>query len=146
MMRVATSWLDKFPPDAIAFFKTADKATFDAAMQQGVARMPTIVRGLAKRCEPYGTRSLHDILTWLADDDLAGVAGLIRCPTLATEPEGETFWPKQSQQLFDALTCPKTLMRFTAAEGADLHCEPLAPGLRNQRVFHWLEETLAARS
>ena len=70
----------------------------------------------------------------------------IRCPTLVADPEGEAFWPGQSQQLFDALTCPKTLMRFTAAEGADLHCEPLAPGLRNQRVFDWLEETLAARS
>ena len=147
VMRVATSWLDKFPPDAIAFFKSADKATFDAAMAQGIAQMPAIVRGgLAKRCEPYGTRSLHDILTWLADYDLAGVAGLVRCPTLVAEPEGEAFWPGQSQQLFDALTCPKTLMRFTAAEGADLHCEPLAPGLRNQRVFDWLEETLAARS
>ncbi len=36
-------------------------------------------------------------------------------------------------------------MPFTAAEGADGHCEPLAPGLVCQRVFDWLEETLALR-
>jgi len=31
---------------------------------------------------------------------------------------------------------------FTAAEGADLHCEPKAPGLRAQRLFDWLDATL----
>ena len=34
-------------------------------------------------------------------------------------------------------------MPFTAAEGADGHCEPMAPTLRNARVFDWLEATLA---
>jgi hypothetical protein len=28
------------------------------------------------------------------------------------------------------------------AEGADWHCEPKALGLRDQRVFDWLDETL----
>jgi hypothetical protein len=142
-MRVETSWLDNFPPDAIAFFRSSDKATFDAGMAQGMAAMPAILRGgLAKRCEPYGTASLFDILTALPRYDLTDVAGLIRCPTLVTDPEGEAFWPGQSQTLHDALTCPKTLMPFIAAEGADGHCEPMAPGLRNQRVFDWLEATL----
>ena len=57
-------------------------------------------------------------------------------------PDGEQFWPGQSRELYDALTCPKALVAFTAAEGADGHCEPLAPTLRNQRVFDWLDETL----
>ena len=58
------------------------------------------------------------------------------------DPEGEHFWPGQSQQLYDALRSPKVLVPFTAAEGADLHCEPKNPGLRAQRMFDWLDATL----
>ena len=58
------------------------------------------------------------------------------------DPEGEHFWPGQSQQLYDALRGPKVLVPFTAAEGADIHCEPKNPGLRAQRMFDWLDATL----
>jgi hypothetical protein len=61
---------------------------------------------------------------------------------LVTDPEGEQFWPGQSQELYDALKAPKELARFTAAEGADSHCEPKATGLRAQRIFDWLDGTL----
>jgi hypothetical protein len=64
-----------------------------------------------------------------------------RMPQLVLEPEGEQFWPGQSQRLYDALRCPKHLVKFTSAEGGDLHCEPKTPMLRNQRVFDWLAET-----
>ncbi len=52
----------------------------------------------------------------------------IDTPLLITDPEGEQFWPGQSQQLFDRLPGPKQLVRFTAAEGASRHCEPMAVG------------------
>jgi hypothetical protein len=41
------------------------------------------------------------------------------------------------------LTSPRELVRFTAEEGADGHCEPLAVGLRGERVLDWLERRLA---
>jgi hypothetical protein len=64
-------------------------------------------------------------------------------PILICDPEGELFWPGESQQLYDAVGSEnKVLANFTAAEGADLHCEPKAMGLRNQVVFDWLDETL----
>lgn len=95
------------------------------------------------RGRPYGAGTpfemFNDSLEYRLTPDLIG---RITCPTLITDPENERFWPGQSQQLFDALECPKTLIRFTAEEGADSHCEPRAPGLRNQRVFDWLDETL----
>ncbi len=40
----------------------------------------------------------------------------------------------------EALRCPKTLMRFTAEEGADGHCEMQNRSLLNQRVLDWLGE------
>jgi hypothetical protein len=61
---------------------------------------------------------------------------------LITDPDGEQFWPGQSQRLYDALDCPKHLVRFTAAEDADSHWEPKAPAFRNQRVLDWFDETL----
>ena len=70
------------------------------------------------------------------------VSGQIQCPMLIADPEGEQFWPGQSRQLYDALPGPKALAAFTAAEGADLHCEPKALGLRAQRFFDWLDATL----
>lgn len=41
---------------------------------------------------------------------------------------------------FDALACPKTLMRFTAAEGADGHCQTSNRSLLSHRVLDWLDE------
>jgi hypothetical protein len=73
------------------------------------------------------------------------VVDRIRVPLLVTDPEGERFWPRQSRRLFDALPGEKVLVPFTAAEGADLHCEPKAPRLRAQRVFDWLDGVPAAR-
>jgi hypothetical protein len=64
---------------------------------------------------------------------------------MVTDPEGEQFWPGQSQRLYDALPGPKVLVPFTKAEGADMHCEPMARSLLEQRMFDWLDETLLSR-
>jgi len=49
----------------------------------------------------------------------------------------------QARQLFDALTCDKTFLNFTAAEGAEDHCQVGSPLLSAQRMFDWLEETFS---
>ena len=42
------------------------------------------------------------------------------------------------------MTAPgKTLTQFTAAEGANWHCEPMAPQVRGQRIFDWLDGVIA---
>jgi alpha-beta hydrolase superfamily lysophospholipase len=73
---------------------------------------------------------------------LEGVASKITCPTLVCEAEGDQFFAGQPQMLYDALTCPKTLMRFTAEDGAEEHCQYGALLLFNHRVFEWLDTTL----
>jgi hypothetical protein len=65
------------------------------------------------------------------------VISRIRRPTLITDPASSSGPGSRS-----ALDCPEQLMRFTAVEGADSHCEPKAPVLRNQRVLDWLDDTL----
>jgi hypothetical protein len=44
-------------------------------------------------------------------------------------------------KLLEAIDVPKRLVRFTAAEGADGHCEGAARTLY-QWVFDWLDEVL----
>jgi hypothetical protein len=43
---------------------------------------------------------------------------------------------------YEALTCPKTLLRFTAEDGAEEHCQLGALLLSNHRIFEWLDTTL----
>jgi predicted alpha/beta-fold hydrolase len=71
-----------------------------------------------------------------------GVAEMIRCPTLVCDAQDDVFFKGQPQQLFNHLTCPKTLMRFTSAEGAGVHCEVGASRLAFARMFDWLDETV----
>jgi dipeptidyl aminopeptidase/acylaminoacyl peptidase len=77
------------------------------------------------------------------DYTLAGVAEKITCPTLVVDSEGDQWYPGQARQLFDALTCDKTFLNFTAEEGAEDHCQVGSPLLSAQRTLDWLEETLS---
>ena len=49
----------------------------------------------------------------------------------------------EPQRLYDALTCPKEFILFTAEEGAGLHCQMGAMLLAHQRIFDWLDVTFA---
>jgi dienelactone hydrolase len=142
---VSTSWgLAKFPPPLLQLFKSGNKAAFDQALQTGLATEPAAAATLAFRSRPFGFNSAFDTYTAIQQYALTNdIVNQIACPMLVASPEGEQFWPGQSQQLYEALPGQKELVPFTRAEGADMHCEPKAPGLRAQRMFDWLDATLA---
>ncbi|MER6262926.1 alpha/beta fold hydrolase [Streptomyces sp900105245] len=73
-----------------------------------------------------------------------GTAERIQCPTLVCDAEEDMFFKGQPEQLYDHLTCPRTLMTFTAEEGAGAHCHPGAMRLSIARIYDWLDDTLAA--
>ncbi|MFJ1709460.1 alpha/beta fold hydrolase [Kitasatospora sp. NPDC088346] len=75
-----------------------------------------------------------------------GIAEKIQCPTLVCDAEEDEFFKGQPAQLYDHLTCPKTLMHFTVAEGAGAHCHPGAMRLALARIYDWLDDTLATTS
>ena len=54
----------------------------------------------------------------------------------------EKDFASQSQKLYDALTCEKTLLRLTAAEGAGGHCGGMGQAVWADKVFAWIEDTL----
>ncbi|MFC5358726.1 hypothetical protein [Azospirillum himalayense] len=65
-------------------------------------------------------------------------AQLNACPTLITQAEDDAL-TAGAGAVFDALTGPRTLMRFTAAEGADGPCEMGSHSLLNLRILAWLD-------
>lgn len=150
VFNVATAFTSNVPPDALEALNTAQgaaldqiKKEFDEEVNKGLQESPVVRYTLDSRMAPYGTASFADLLLMVQAYTLKDVIGQIRCPMLVADPEGETFWPGQSKQVYEALTGPKKLVDFTAAEGADLHCEVKANGLRAQVFFDWLDETLA---
>jgi cephalosporin-C deacetylase-like acetyl esterase len=147
---VSDPWYSHLP----AFVRTllaapkseAARAQFDQMIKVGIASNVRTRALLRFRMRPFGMDSNYDIFRAVKEYNLVQVASRIRCPMLITDPEGEPFFPGQAQKLYDALTCPKSILHFTYAQGAGQHCEVAAPVLRNAAIHNWLDETLAAIS
>jgi hypothetical protein len=137
---VSTSWMANLPPPMMALLKAGRKAEFDQYL--GKSLPPRSRATLTFRMRPFGFTSYFDTFKAVLDYNLRDTAQKIQCPMLITSPVNEAYWPGQSKQLQDLLTCPKKLVEFTEADGADLHCEPKGTGIRDLRVFNWLDDQL----
>jgi alpha-beta hydrolase superfamily lysophospholipase len=73
----------------------------------------------------------------LTPDEVAA----IRCPSLVTGAQSDPV-SSDAKNLYDALTCPKTFVEFTDADGAGMHCEILNRSMANRKILDWLDETL----
>jgi alpha-beta hydrolase superfamily lysophospholipase len=143
------SLLESFPAEkreairAALFARSAPEldAALDHAMQtNGVARW-SYTHGMYA----FGVKSPRAFIAAAMDYHLRdGIAERIKCPTLVLEAEKDLFFQGQAQQLFDHLTCPKTMIKFTDAEGAGAHCEVGASRLAYARMYDWLDETLSS--
>jgi hypothetical protein len=112
------------------------------------------VQGLEQITEGYGRSyllaaragqvftDLYDLGVTLMKFTVEDVASQITTPTLVTAYQGDTLVVPPSGQgtkLYQLLTSRKQFHQFTAAEGASLHCAPMAPQTRNQAVYDWLD-------
>ncbi|HEX2918089.1 MAG TPA: alpha/beta fold hydrolase [Edaphobacter sp.] len=87
----------------------------------------------------HGVGNLRDYLREAERFTMAGRASRIQCPTLLTMAEMDPMGAS-AESFFDALTSPKTLIRFTAAEGAGDHCEMQNRSAVNRAALDWLDE------
>jgi pimeloyl-ACP methyl ester carboxylesterase len=93
----------------------------------------------------HGVDTLFDVFAEVSRFELSSVAEHITCPVLLTAAEGDPL-AAGTPKLFETVGAErKELVRFTAAEFAGGHCEGLARTLYHQRVFDWLDETVADR-
>ena len=138
---VSEPWFRNRPPFLRDMLRDGKKDSFDQMMKVGT-QAPRIQAMLRTRMRPFGATSYYEVYRAVQEYKLAEVAGRIACPMLITDPESEQFFPGQSQELYDALRCPKKLIHFTREQGADQHCEISAPGYRDYCIYNWLAEAL----
>ncbi|MFF4098731.1 alpha/beta hydrolase family protein [Streptomyces sp. NPDC001903] len=117
----------------------------DAAFEQAMTKDPIARWAINHGMYVMGVETPRAFNASYLDYTLAGgIAERIQCPTLVCDAEEDMFFKGQPEQLYDHLTCPRTLMLFTTEEGAGAHCHPGAMRLSIARIYDWLDDTLAA--
>ena len=144
----AESHLAAVPPAQRAIFLKMVQAesapAIDALLEAAMKSSPTARWAFTHGMYATGAKSPRAYFAkTLAYNVKDGVAEKIRCPTLVCDAEDDLFFKGQPQQLYDHLTCKKTMIRFTAAEGAGSHCQVGASRTSFARIYDWLDETLA---
>ena len=135
------------PADKWDMFEKALKAPeaphIDEILAEQMKASPTARWSYAHGMWATGAKSPRAFIAKALEYNLKdGVAEQIRCPTLVCDAESDLFFKEQPQALYDHLTCSKTMVRFTTAEGAGAHCQVGAGRLAFARMFDWLDETL----
>jgi dienelactone hydrolase len=153
------TWQTKFPLIAALFASGASKQEINTAWQGKI--IPALDAAgryeVAKTSEPYGSQFLraaragqvftdmYDFATTVQQFTVARVAGRVAAPTLVTNYQDDQIVippAKQGPEVFKLLRADKRYHFFTAAQGAQFHCAPMAPQVRNQVVYDWLDGIL----
>ncbi|MFF9155378.1 alpha/beta hydrolase family protein [Streptomyces sp. NPDC014846] len=131
--------------EAERLLRAQDAPELDAALEQIMTRDPIARWAINHGMYVMGVDTPRAFNASYLDYTLqGGTAERIQCPTLVCDAEEDMFFKGQPEQLYGHLTCPRTLMTFTAEEGAGAHCHPGAMRLSIARIYDWLDDTLAA--
>jgi len=137
---------DSFPgtrAEAEAALRAKSAPDVDAALRDLMATQPTIRWAATHGQYVTGAHSPRAFFATYLDYTLAGgIAEQISCPTLICDGEEDIFFGGQPQQLFDHLSCPKTLLTFPSSEGSGAHCHAGAQRIACARIYDWLDDTL----
>lgn len=143
VMDVSVTFLRDLPQEMRDLLYDGKEREFNDAMDEGLRYAGDAVRqNVEWRLKPYLTKSFYQVFKMVQQYHVRDVINRIQCPLFIADPEDEQFWPGQSKEVYEALVCPKTIVLFTAEEGANWHCEPKARGLYDQRMFDWLATVL----
>lgn len=144
-----SSWTDGLgtSPGLLEAFAGGDKGAFNAGWSGYASSLPLNDRfGLSKRLEIYPGSTMFEKYGAIVQYDDRAVAGRIRTPMLVIDNQVEQFFPGQPKTLYRLLTrsTGKRYVEFTVEEGAQFHCEPMAPQRRNDAVMDFLEDVVGA--
>ena len=96
---VSASWTSQLPKSMNKLLDEGQNEKFDKEMSFGMKFSPETERTWQFRARPYGTTGFAETIQAVRGYNMADVAGKITTPLLITSPEGEQFWPGQSEQL-----------------------------------------------
>jgi hypothetical protein len=88
----------------------------------------------------HGASSAAELLLRMRSFDATAEVGKIKARTLVIDGEDEEYG--QAKALFDALTCPKDYLKFSAKDTASLHVQVGALAFSTSRILDWVERNL----
>ncbi len=103
---------------------------------------PAMKALLAPRIVTHGVTGVRAYFADLLRYTNAGTAARVACPAFVTDNQTDEISTGQGRMLFDHLTCPKEFRLFTKEEGAEGHCEGMAPVVFWDAAFDWLDALL----
>lgn len=109
---------------------------------QAMLDIPAMAVMLPPRMVTNGTPTVRGYFQDMVRYHNRDIAPKITCPTFVTDNETDQVSTGQGKLLFDHLTCPKEFRLFTLAEGAEGHCEGMAPIVFWAAAFNWLDGVL----
>jgi hypothetical protein len=142
LVDVSTSWVSHLPKSLVKLLDEGQNEKFDKEMRLGMKFSPETARTWQFRARPYGSKGYAETIDAVRKYTVADVVSRITTPVLITDPQDEQFWPGQADQLASLTPKVSTVIRFTEAEGANGHCQPLARTLTAQRMLDWMDDKL----
>ena len=139
---VPAGWTAHLPAALLDLLNSGQKDAFNAVMAQAQAANPEATRTMAFRSRPYGMTDPFDLFTEVRKYQVRDVAGQITTPLLILDPDDEQFFPGQPRELYGLLPGEKEIIGFTAAQGANFHCQPTGRQLTHIQMLDWLAEHL----
>ncbi|MET7465923.1 alpha/beta fold hydrolase [Nonomuraea sp. NPDC005501] len=141
---IATSGVPLPRPEAERRLRAEHDPELDAMMEAAMAAGPMLRWAIEHGMFAMGVGTPRAFGAAYLDYHLrGGIAEKITCPTLVCAGADDGFFKGQPDLLHEHLTCPKTLLTFTAEQGADAHCQSGAQRLAFARVYDWLDDVLA---
>ena len=121
-----------------------DRADDPTAAEQfeSLLTIPAVRDLFAPRMVTHGVTTAQAYCAEMLRYTNADTVGQVTCPAYVTDNETDLVSSGQGQVLFDHLTGPKEFRRFTAAEGAEGHCEGMAPIVFWTAALDWLDDLL----
>ncbi len=110
---------------------------------ESLLTIPAVRNLFAPRMVTHGMTSVREFCGDLLRYTNADTVTSITCPSFVTDNESDQVSTGQGRVLFDHLTGEKTFRLFTKAEGAEGHCEGMAPTVFWAAAFDWLDDTLS---
>lgn len=135
---VPAAWEAALTPELKAMLDGGERDRFNAAIDRAPANARRI---FAWRAKPYGRPSFFDTYLDVRNYRITPeLAARITTPVLIADPDDERYFAGQPERLYDMLPGEKELVRFTEAEGAAGHCQPMARALAAQRFLDFLDD------
>lgn len=115
----------------------AADADFEALLEN-----PRMRELLAPRMTAHGISGVREYCLDLTRYTNAETVAQVTCPTLVTDNETDLVSTGQGKVLYEHLDCPKEFRLFKREEGAEGHCEGMAPIVFWDAAFDWLDSVL----